>query len=109
MHVAIYASIVAAWNTKYAYSRPRPNAVKRDLRTAGFTPPSPSYPAEHAVAAGAASEVLAYLFPDRAQFYSDQAAEAARSRMVAGIHYRSDIDAGDRKSTRLDSSHRGSA
>ena len=94
MHVAIYDSMVAAWDSKYAYNRPRPNAVKRDLRTAGFTPPSPSYPAEHAVAAGAASEVLAYLFPDRAQFYRDQAAEAARSRIVAGVNYPSDVEAG---------------
>jgi membrane-associated phospholipid phosphatase len=94
MHVAIYDSMVAAWDSKYAYNRPRPNAVKTDLKTAIPTPPSPSYPAEHAVAAGAASEVLAYLFPDRAQFFRDQAAEAARSRIVAGVNYPTDIEAG---------------
>ena len=94
MHVAIYDSMVAAWDSKYAYNRPRPNAVKTDLKTAVATPPSPSYPAEHAVAAGAASEVLAFLFPDRAQLFRDQAAEAARSRLVAGVNYPSDIEAG---------------
>jgi len=94
MHIAIYDGMVAAWDSKYAYNRPRPSAVKADLTTAIATPPSPSYPAEHAVAAGAASEVLSYLFPERAQFFRDQAAEAVRSREVAGVNYPSDIEAG---------------
>src|ERR1700730_14146913 len=94
MHVAIYDAMIAAWDSKYAYNRPRPNAVNSDLKTAIATPPSPSYPAEHAVAAGAASEVLAFLFPDRAQFFRDQSAEAARSRVVAGVNYPSDVEAG---------------
>jgi hypothetical protein len=44
--------------------------------------------------AGAASEVLAYLFPAQAQFYRDKAEEAALSRVQAGVQYRSDITAG---------------
>ena len=94
MHIAIYDAMVAAWDSKYAYNRPRPSAVKTDLKTVVATPPSPSYPAEHAVAAGAASEVLAYLFPERAQFFHDKAAEVARSRVIAGVNYPSDADAG---------------
>jgi membrane-associated phospholipid phosphatase len=94
MHIAIYDAMVAAWDSKYAYNRPHPNTVKTDLRTVMTNPPSPSYPAEHAVAAGAASEVLAYLFPDRAAFFRQQAEEAARSRMIAGVNYPSDIAAG---------------
>jgi membrane-associated phospholipid phosphatase len=94
MHLAIYDAMLAAWDSKYAYNKPHPSAVKTDLKTAVATPPSPSYPAEHAVAAGAASEVLAYLFPQRAQFFRDKAAEAARSRVIAGVSYPSDADAG---------------
>jgi membrane-associated phospholipid phosphatase len=94
MHLAIYDAMVAAWDSKYAYNRPRPSALKPDLKAAVATPPSPSYPAEHAVAAGAASEVLAYLFPERAQFFRDKAAEAAHSRVIAGVNYPSDVDAG---------------
>jgi membrane-associated phospholipid phosphatase len=94
MHIAIYDAMVAAWDSKYAYNRPHPNTVKTDLRTVMTNPPSPSYPAEHAVAAGAASEVLAYIFPDRAAFFRQQAEEAARSRMIAGVNYPSDIAAG---------------
>jgi membrane-associated phospholipid phosphatase len=94
MHVAIYDAMVAAWDSKYAYNRPRPSAVKSDLKTAVANPPSPSYPAEHAVAAAAASEVLAYVFPDSAQLFRDKAEEAARSRVVAGVNFPSDIAAG---------------
>jgi membrane-associated phospholipid phosphatase len=94
MHIAIYDAMVAAWDSKYAYKRPRPSAVKAGLATVVANPPSPSYPAEHAVAAGAASEVLAYIFPNRAAFFREQAEEAARSRLTAGTNYPSDIAAG---------------
>src|SRR5262249_54011393 len=53
-----------------------------------------AYPAEHAVAAGAASEVLAYIFPDRAAFFRERAEEAARSRLTAGVNYPSDVAGG---------------
>jgi membrane-associated phospholipid phosphatase len=94
MHIAIYDAMVAAWDSKYAYKRPRPSAVSGSLATAIPNPPSPSYPAEHAVAAGAASEVLAYIFPARADHFRELAEEAARSRLIAGVNYQSDIAAG---------------
>jgi membrane-associated phospholipid phosphatase len=94
MHIAIYDAMVAAWDSKYAYKRPRPGAASGSLATAIPNPPSPSYPAEHAVAAGAASEVLAYVFPARADHFRELAEEAARSRLIAGVNYQSDIAAG---------------
>ena len=94
MHIAIYDALVAAWDSKYAYMRPRPSAVSADLTTVLPNPLSPSYPAEHAVAAGAASEVLAYIFPERAELFRKLADEAARSRVIAGVNYASDVTAG---------------
>jgi membrane-associated phospholipid phosphatase len=94
MHIAIYDAMVAAWDSKYAYKRSRPSAVNADLTTVLVNPPSPSYPAEHAVAAGAASEVLAYIFPERSEFFRKLADEAARSRLIAGVNYESDVAAG---------------
>jgi len=94
MHIAVYDAMIAAWDSKYAYKRPRPSAVNASLATVVPNPPSPSYPAEHAVAAGAASEVLAYIFPQRAEYFRQLADEAARSRLVAGVNYQSDIAAG---------------
>ena len=43
---------------------------------------------------GASATALAYLFPRDAAALNQRAAEAAESRIWAGIHYRSDVDAG---------------
>ena len=68
--------------------------LDRSLKPAIVTPNSPSYPSEHAAAAGAASEVLAYLFPDRADFYRAKAVEAGETFLIAGTQYRSDVEVG---------------
>ncbi len=94
VHAAIYDAMVAAWDSKYAYNRPRPNKADASLTTELPDPPSPSYPAEHAVAAGTAATVLSYLFPDRASYFADKAEEAGRSRVLAGVQYPSDVSAG---------------
>src|SRR6516162_7436626 len=94
LHVAIYDGLVAAWDSKYEYSRKRPSEFDGTLTTEMPNPRSPSYPAEHAVAAGAAAEVLSYVFPDRASFFREKAEEAARSRVTAGVSYPSDVAAG---------------
>src|SRR5262245_22446277 len=64
LHVAIYYALVAAWDSKYHYSRKRPSEVDGKLTTELPNPSSPSYPAEHAVAAGATAVVLTYILPD---------------------------------------------
>jgi len=94
VNVAMYDALIAAWDSKYAYNRPRPSALDPALSTASGVPRSPSYPSEHAVVAGAASAVLAYLFPDDAQRFPDMAAQAGRSQLLAGVHYPSDVAAG---------------
>jgi membrane-associated phospholipid phosphatase len=94
LHVAIYDALVAAWDSKYEYNRKRPSEVDGKLTTELPNPRSPSYPAEHAVAAGAAAEVLSYIFPDRASDFAAKAEEAGRSRVLAGVQYPSDISAG---------------
>ncbi len=94
LHVAIYDAMISAWHWKYQYNRARPNVLNRSLNTVLPTPNSPSYPSEHAVAAGAASAVLAFFFPTDAEFFRTKAEEAGRSRLLAGVNYPSDVAAG---------------
>ncbi|MBX3280417.1 MAG: phosphatase PAP2 family protein [Acidobacteria bacterium] len=94
INVAIYDAMIAAWDLKYLHRRVRPSELNPSLGTVLPNPQSPSYPSEHAVAAGAASGVLAYLFPNDAAVFADQAEAAGRSRLLAGVQYPSDVSAG---------------
>ena len=94
VNVAIYDATIAAWDAKYFYNRPRPSEADPSMTTVLPNPESPSYPSEHAAAAGAASAVLAYLFPNDAQSFMDQAEMAGRSRLLAAVEYPRDVAAG---------------
>ena len=60
-----------------------------------FPPPNhPSYPAAHGCLSTAAATTLARLFPRDAEALLALGKQAAEARIFAGIHYRSDINAG---------------
>src|SRR6266852_2242683 len=91
---AIYDSTVAAWDSKYTYTRQHPSEIDSSLTTVVKPTASPSYPSEHAVTAGAAAAVLAYLFPNQASSLTDMADQAGQSRIFAGVAFPSDVISG---------------
>ena len=92
--MAISDATIAAWESKYFYNRPRPIEADATLPVVLPTPRSPSYPSEHAAAAGAAATVLSYFFPDETSSFEAMAEEAAQSRVLAGLQFPSDSSAG---------------
>ena len=65
LHIALADAMIAAWDSKYAYSRSRPTSLDGTLPTVVSTPGTPSYPDEHAVAGAVAVAVLSEFFPQR--------------------------------------------
>ena len=94
LNAGMYDATIAAWDSKYTYNRARPSDLDPSLTTVIPNMDSPSYPSEHAVVAGAASEILAYIFPDKAEEFRAQAEEAGQAFLLAGVQYPSDIEAG---------------
>jgi membrane-associated phospholipid phosphatase len=94
LNAAIHDATVAAWDSKYAYHRPRPSHLDPSLVPLVSVPASPAYPSEHAAAGGAAAEVLANFAPDQADSLRAMAEEAASSRVWAGVQFPSDAAAG---------------
>jgi membrane-associated phospholipid phosphatase len=92
--LAMYDATLATWESKYYYQRRRPSDVRHNLPTAVDVPDSPSYPSEHAATAWAAATVLAYLLPAEAATFQQLAAQAGWSRVLAGVQYPSDYEAG---------------
>ncbi|HEX6595634.1 MAG TPA: hypothetical protein VF045_01775 [Acidimicrobiales bacterium] len=89
--VAMYDAAIAAYHWKYRYDIDPPSGVDRAVSISA----DPSYPSEHAAMAGAASRVLAYLYPNEGSLRLDEMADqAADSRVQAGANTRSDVEAG---------------
>jgi membrane-associated phospholipid phosphatase len=95
LSAAMYDAFVACWDTKFTYWLARPVTMDPTLRTVFSTPPFPSYPSGHSTQSSAAAEVMAELFPDRADVYRKKGEEASLSRVWAGVHYRFDVVTGE--------------
>jgi membrane-associated phospholipid phosphatase len=89
--VAMNDAVIAAYHWKYQYNVEPPSGVERAIPASA----DPSYPSEHAAMAGAASKVLAYLYPDESALRLDEMADnAGLSRVQAGTNTPSDVEAG---------------
>lgn len=84
---------IACWDGKYAYWTIRPFQLDPTFRTVFPTPNHPSYPAAHTCFGETSALVLGHLFPGDAAALAALGREAGDSRIWAGIHYQSDVDA----------------
>lgn len=92
--VAIYDATIAAWDSKYAYQRPRPFAADKRVKVYVPKPESPSFPCEHSVAAGVATTIIGHFFPAMADSVQRMAQRAMASRIAAGVSFPGDTRAG---------------
>jgi membrane-associated phospholipid phosphatase len=113
--LAVADAFIGSWHTKYTYNLLRPETYITHLIDPAWlpllvTPGFPSYTSGHATQSGAAATVLTAMFgvhpftdtlhqdhdlepplePRRFGSFDEAAAEAAVSRLYAGIHYRFD-------------------
>jgi membrane-associated phospholipid phosphatase len=94
LDIATYDATIAAWDSKYAWNRPRPFAADPRIKAHIPKPESPSYPCEHAVAAGVASTIIAHFFPKMADSVAHMAQRALDARVAAGAAFPGDTRAG---------------
>ena len=86
---------LAADAAKTFFKRDRPWIADDKLKPCSKEDaPQTSYPSGHATMGYSMGVVLAHLVPEKAQPIMTRAAEYAESRLVCGMHFRSDIEAG---------------
>jgi acid phosphatase (class A) len=89
---------------KAFFHRDRPYTVDSSLKTCTPTKPGKaanSYPSGHATLAFSMGIVLAQVLPSKSQAVLARSKEYAENRLVCGVHYRSDIVAGQQFGTVL--------
>lgn len=107
--ITLADAFIACWEQKFRYSYIRPETyinkyINPTWKPHIETPPFPEYPSGHSVISASAATVLSEMFGDSFSFvdsaevpfdkaprafysFRDAANEAARSRVVAGIHF----------------------
>lgn len=115
--IALFDAFIACWDEKYRSNYIRPEtAINKYLDTDWQpyiqTPPFPSYTSGHSTISAASAEVMTSFFGEQ-QFtdtsllefgianreiksFRDAAQEASISRLYGGIHYRFDLDEGNK-------------
>ncbi len=89
---------------KKFFHRDRPYTVDTSLHTCEMVKPGKaanSYPSGHATLGFSLGVVLAQLIPAKSQVIMARASDYAESRLICGVHYRSDIVAGQQFGTVL--------
>jgi acid phosphatase (class A) len=79
---------------KDAYNRPRPYALETKLKPVVPLPGGASYPSGHAIWGYVTALMLADLVPERRLEILARGDEYGRNRVIAGVHYPSDVESG---------------
>lgn len=79
---------------KREFARPRPFSVDSRLDPVVARPSSASYPSGHSTWAYTTALVLADMVPERRAQIMARADQFAHNRMIAGVHYGSDVEGG---------------
>jgi hypothetical protein len=117
--IALFDGFISCWDEKYRSNIVRPETVINkyidpDWRPFIQTPPFPSYVSGHSVISAATAEVLTEIFGDNFTYqdtssvefgiqsrtfksFREAALEASISRLYGGIHYRFDLDEGNKQ------------
>jgi acid phosphatase (class A) len=88
-------SKVFSAKAKEIFARPRPKFVDFHVRPAVEGDDEPSYPSGHATRAMLTARILCEIAPDKKHELLDRAEEIGWDRVVIGVHYPSDIYAGE--------------
>lgn len=89
-----FDAFIASQDGKFAYWYLRPHQLDPGISPLFAVPNFPAYPSNHATFSAARAEVLAHLFPSRADFIRAVGREAGDSRIWGGIHFEMDNRAG---------------
>jgi PAP2 superfamily len=121
--IGLYDAFLSCWEAKYHYIRLRPETVisetiEKQWHPYLVTPPFPAYTSGHSTISAAAATILTNVFGDNQSFtdttevayglpirsfksFHEAALEASESRILAGIHFRSDCTNGNEQGKKV--------
>jgi membrane-associated phospholipid phosphatase len=95
-NAAAFDAQIACFDAKFAYWFIRPTQADPKITLAVTLPNHPSFPSAHSCITGAFMSVVADYFPSDREQLESVITDAGLSRMYGGLHYRFDVEAGQK-------------
>lgn len=86
---------------KKYFARLRPFMVSGEIKPAAMSSQSGSYPSGHVTRGTLMGIILVAMLPEKREAIWTRVEDYAESRVIGGVHYRSDVEAGKRAGTAL--------
>jgi acid phosphatase (class A) len=87
--------------SKDVWNRPRPYSASTEVKAIGELPTSGSYPSGHATRGYLVAILLSDMVPEKSAELFARGREYGQNRVVAGVHYPTDIEAGRLSATAI--------
>ena len=84
----------ATVDAKAHFKRQRPFVVDPDIKVIVVQAPNFSYPSNHSTFAYESGILLAAMVPEKSAAIFERAADYAHNRVIAGVHFPTDVEAG---------------
>lgn len=95
-------SRILVLSSKDVWDRPRPYVVSKEVQTVGELPKAPgSYPSGHAIFGYLSAIILANMLPEKASALYERGYEYGTNRVITGVHFPSDLEAGRMAATAI--------
>jgi len=123
--IALFDGFISCWDTKFKANSVRPETVINKYIDQAWrpyiqSPPFPGYVSGHSVISAASAEVMTHFYGDNFNYtdtselefgianrsfksFREASLEASWSRLYGGIHYRSDLEQGNKIGTEIGS------
>jgi acid phosphatase (class A) len=86
--------IESCLEVKNHFNRQRPFIIDPEIKPIVQQPPNTSYPSGHTTTGYVYATILSMMVPDKAPALFDRAAVYGRNRIIAGVHFPTDVEAG---------------
>jgi acid phosphatase (class A) len=86
-------------HAKDYWKRPRPSVFDSRVKPCVSIPANGAYPSGHSTAGNLFAIILANMIPEKSELIFNRGWEFGMNRVIGGVHYRSDVDAGRTSAT----------
>lgn len=102
LHLAMSDAVMISRSVKEKFERERPFVkYSHEITPCAMASKTTSFPSSHATLSRMVAQLFSEIYPERARLLLEVSDQIALSRVIAGVHFQSDVEAGKKLGDRV--------